>query len=235
MSETGPNPESAIRRPVARVGDSALVERRREQIVEAAAKLVSRQGFAKTVIRDIAHEANLSVGLVYEYVRAKEDILFLIFEHGMSQWHQALTEALSGDIGPLERLRNAISRLVTLADEDRDQVHLWYRESGNLNPDGKAMVKEGERMLVGLLSATIAEAQHEGLLRDSFDPSELATMLILNVHGWVLKGYLLRDHGPREAFASWLTDGYLLGFASDQEHTVPSDSAATPRRVRAAR
>jgi AcrR family transcriptional regulator len=52
-------------RPLSRVGDADLVERRRAQIVEAATRLVARQGFAKTVVRDIAEEANISVGLVY--------------------------------------------------------------------------------------------------------------------------------------------------------------------------
>jgi len=41
-------------RPLSRVGDADLVERRRAQIVEAATRLVARQGFAKTVVRDIA-------------------------------------------------------------------------------------------------------------------------------------------------------------------------------------
>ncbi|MGH2578987.1 MAG: TetR/AcrR family transcriptional regulator, partial [Actinomycetota bacterium] len=73
--------KSSPNRPYARVGDADLVERRRAQIIEAATRLVARQGFAKTVVRDIADEANISVGLVYEYVRSKEDILFLIYEY----------------------------------------------------------------------------------------------------------------------------------------------------------
>ena len=39
-------------RPMARVGDSDLVERRRAQIVEVATRLVARQGFVKTVVRE---------------------------------------------------------------------------------------------------------------------------------------------------------------------------------------
>ena len=69
-------------RPRARVGDAALVERRRAQIVEAASRLVARQGFAKTVVRDIADEANISVGLVYEYVRSKELWQGMVDEYG---------------------------------------------------------------------------------------------------------------------------------------------------------
>ena len=82
-------------RPLSRVGDADLVERRRAQIVEAATRLVARQGFAKTVVRDIAEEANISVGLVYEYVRSKEDILFLIYEHWARVWCDGLEKALS--------------------------------------------------------------------------------------------------------------------------------------------
>src|SRR5256712_12857434 len=99
-------------RPLSRVGDADLVERRRAQIVEAATRLVARQGFAKTVVRDIAEEANISVGLVYEYVRSKEDILFLIYEHWSRVWGEGLEKAISRGKDPLDQLMSAVSFLV---------------------------------------------------------------------------------------------------------------------------
>ena len=94
-------------RPLSRVGDADLVERRRAQIVEAATRLVARQGFAKTVVRDIAEEANISVGLVYEYVRSKEDILFLIYEHWSRVWGEGLEKAIARGKDPLDQLMAA--------------------------------------------------------------------------------------------------------------------------------
>ena len=52
-----------------------LVEKRRRQIVEAAAKLFIDQGFHKTTTRQIARAAGFSIGSLYEYVTSKEDVL----------------------------------------------------------------------------------------------------------------------------------------------------------------
>jgi AcrR family transcriptional regulator len=205
---------ASIRRPIARVGDEGLVGIRREQIVQAATKLVTRQGFAKTVIREIAEEADMSVGLVYEYIRKKEDILFLIMEHGSDMWRKGLTVALEGGDAPLVRLRRGVSFLVDAANRYPDHVLVWYRESGNLSSDGLAMVKRAEQDLVDRLQGVIKEAiDNETLLADC-DPLFVATMLVISSHTWVLKGYLLHHHISPEAFASDLVAGFVAGFAT---------------------
>src|SRR5258705_4443507 len=119
-------------RPLSGVGDADLVERRGAQIVEAATRLVARQGFAKTVVRDIAEEANISVGLVYEYVRSKEDILFLIYEHWSQVWGEGLQKALARGRDPLDQLMSGVAFLVRMACKYSDVTHLFYPESGQL-------------------------------------------------------------------------------------------------------
>lgn len=59
------------------VADPKLVEERRGQIVKAATKLFSEQGYYLTTIQDIAGEAGISVGLIYQYFKDKDDVLFL--------------------------------------------------------------------------------------------------------------------------------------------------------------
>ena len=51
----------------ARVEDAALVERRRRQIVAAAIALFGKRGYHASTIRDIAAQAGVSVGLIYQY------------------------------------------------------------------------------------------------------------------------------------------------------------------------
>jgi AcrR family transcriptional regulator len=142
-------------RPLSRVGDADLVERRRAQIVEAATRLVARQGFAKTVVRDIAEEANISVGLVYEYVRSKEDILFLIYEHWARVWGEGLEKALARSEDPLDQLMSGVSFLVTAADKHADVTHLFYRETGHLSDYGTEQAKQTEREMVDRLTAVV--------------------------------------------------------------------------------
>ena len=162
-------------RPQSRVGDADLVERRRAQIVEAATRLVARQGFAKTVVRDSAEEANISVGLVYEYVRSKEDILFLIYEHWARVWGEGLEKALARSEDPLDQLMSGVSFLVTAADKHADVTHLFYRETGHLSDYGTEQAKQTEREMVDRLTAVLEAGIAGDLLRPDTDSVALAT------------------------------------------------------------
>jgi AcrR family transcriptional regulator len=62
------------------VDDTKLVEKRRDQFVAAAAELFGRNGFHTTTIKEIAQLAGGSAGLIYAYVKAKEDVLFLVLQ-----------------------------------------------------------------------------------------------------------------------------------------------------------
>jgi AcrR family transcriptional regulator len=201
-------------RPLSRVGDADLVERRRAQIVEAATRLVARQGFAKTVVRDIAEEANISVGLVYEYVRSKEDILFLIYEHWSRVWGEGLEKAIARGKDPLDQLLSAVSFLVGTADRHTDVTHLFYRESGHLSEYGTDQAKQTEREMVDRLTAILEAAVAAELLRPDIDCLAVATSLILLSHGWVLKGYLLRKGRTPASYATSLVETAVNGWAT---------------------
>jgi len=201
-------------RPLSRVGDADLVERRRAQIVEAATRLVSRQGFAKTVVRDIAEEANISVGLVYEYVRSKEDILFLIYEHWARVWCDGLEKALARAEDPLDQLLAGISFLVTTADKHSDVTHLFYRESGHLTEYGTDQARQTEREMIDRLTAVLEAAVAGELLRRDTDCLAVATSLVLLSHGWVLKGYLLRKGRTPASYATNLVETAVSGWAT---------------------
>lgn len=55
-------------------------ERTRQRIVDAALKLFSERGFAATTMRDIAAEAEVSLGLTYRYFARKEDLAVALYE-----------------------------------------------------------------------------------------------------------------------------------------------------------
>src|SRR5262249_35351087 len=49
-------------------------DEREQQILDAAAAVIIRQGYDKTTMSDIAHEAGASRGTVYLYFKGKEEI-----------------------------------------------------------------------------------------------------------------------------------------------------------------
>lgn len=87
-------------------------EQRRAQIIEAAMKVFSREGFHKARMEDIAEEAELSKGALYWYFKSKDKIISAIlsglFERELSS---VAAYAVQGDTarGTLEKMGELIS------------------------------------------------------------------------------------------------------------------------------
>ena len=72
-------------------------QEKRIQIIEAASQVFADKGFARTLIADIAVQAGIGKGTVYEYFKSKDDLFFEVCEWFMKK---SLTEA-SVDISAL--------------------------------------------------------------------------------------------------------------------------------------
>ena len=53
---------------------------KRQILVEAAAQVFSKQGFANTRVSDISQHAGVGKGTVYEYFSSKEELFFAVFQ-----------------------------------------------------------------------------------------------------------------------------------------------------------
>src|SRR5699024_4011844 len=60
------------------VKDSKLIKKRRNQMIQGAITLFKEKGFHRTTTREIAKESGFSIGTLYEYIRTKEDVLYLV-------------------------------------------------------------------------------------------------------------------------------------------------------------
>ena len=93
---------------VSQTDDAELIERRRSQLVAAAAQCFGANGFYRTTIKDIAEVAGFSPGLVYTYVREKEDVLFLVIVSLLETYAREIPEAIAGRTDPLDRFCVAV-------------------------------------------------------------------------------------------------------------------------------
>lgn len=57
-------------------------ERRRRAILDAAARLLVAQGYEETTIEEIAEQAEVGVGTVYNYFHSKAELLMALFYQG---------------------------------------------------------------------------------------------------------------------------------------------------------
>ena len=125
-------PESGKARRQSPVGQRArnkdLAERRRRQISDAAMKLFAQKGYHNTTVKDIAELSHMSTGSVYDYVKNKEDILFLISKSFFDNLKMNVEKTLQGLTDCLMKLRSTIEASLSVIDNYQDLVLITYRE-----------------------------------------------------------------------------------------------------------
>ena len=61
------------------------------QMIRAAVTLFKEKGFHRATTREIAKEAGFSIGTLYEYIRTKEDVLYLVCDSIYNEVHDRLS------------------------------------------------------------------------------------------------------------------------------------------------
>ena len=90
------------------VSNPKRVSERRRQIINAAVKLFSKQGYFGTSVQQIAHEAGVSTGLIYQYFGDKEDIFFLTLKLVLETYEKDIPPQLEGLDHPLQKISAAL-------------------------------------------------------------------------------------------------------------------------------
>lgn len=183
-----PPPPSAIVKSI--VDDPMLVEKRRHQLSLAAISLFSRQGFHKATVKDIAQEAGVSAGLVYQYVTDKQDLLFLALLHIVKRNKEEIPAALAAVKEPLMRLHAAIDAYTHVIAANAPAVLLTYRETKSLKPEFIEQMKQLELETNALIERCVEEC----IAREFMAKTNVALLvyrIIIAAHGWALKHWKL--------------------------------------------
>ncbi|MBI2754102.1 MAG: TetR/AcrR family transcriptional regulator [Betaproteobacteria bacterium] len=207
------------------VTDPKLVGERREQIVRAAVKLFSEQGYFVTTIQQIAREAGISVGLVYQYFREKDDVLFLSLKDVLETYEREIPQALEGIEHPLARLRAALATYCRVVDRLREATVLTYRSTKSLRPERRRYIKEGEtrtnRLLERCLRACIAAGYIEPV-----NTQLLVYQYVHFAHAWALKSWAFRNRYTLEEYIAegvkLLVDPFLTAKGRAAARSLPS-------------
>lgn len=133
-----------------------LINQRRQELVNAAVKLFVEKGFHKTTVREIAKEFGMSMGALYDYIRTKEDILFLVCDHIFKSVRDKIEASLESEKDTKKRLKNAIRDYFIIIDGIQDYTLLLYQETKSLNKKDRNYVLSKELELTNIFENIIA-------------------------------------------------------------------------------
>jgi AcrR family transcriptional regulator len=95
------------------------------RLLAAARTTFARLGYERATVRDIAREAGVAQGLLYNYFRSKDELLRAVFREGARDVAEAFGAA-AAEGTPEERLERVIRRSLEIVRERREFWQLSY-------------------------------------------------------------------------------------------------------------
>lgn len=148
----------------ASVKDERLVKKRRDQMIKGAVTLFKQKGFHRTTTREIARASGFSIGTLYEYIRTKEDVLYLVCDSIYDEVRNRLQENLDTNQGTLESLKVGIANYFKVMDDLQDEVLVMYQEVKSLTKDALPYVLKKEIEMVAMFEDVIQRCVENGEL-----------------------------------------------------------------------
>ncbi|WP_243387120.1 TetR/AcrR family transcriptional regulator [Bacillus kexueae] len=201
------------KRPVpASVKDERLIQKRREQMVKGAVSLFKEKGFHRTTTREIARAAGFSIGTLYEYIRQKEDVLYLVCDTIYDEVRERLEQELDMKQGTVDSLKRAIANYFRVVDEMQDEVLVMYQEVKSLSKDALPYVLKKELEMVGMFESIIEGCVNKG----EFDLTKSEQRLVAHnifVQGqmWAFRRWALHKMFSLEEYIVLQTNVILKG------------------------
>lgn len=161
---------------------------KKEQILTAAIKVVSELGFDQATAKDIAVEAGVSVGTLYNHFRDKDDILNSIFAHALESRLQKLQKVNEMHGGVSGKLRSFLHTHFTAVRENPHLHQLLIQESQRPPYRRLAAIRDYSSRVPEAIEALLINAAQAGELRAT-NTRTTAAMLFSCIHG--LTTYLL--------------------------------------------
>ncbi len=180
----------------------------RNNIIDAAVRVIAEQGVANASLSDIAKEAGVTRGAIYWHFANKADLLNSLWEQ-VQEFYAPLTEASERmeEPDPLSKLEELyISFFAGMVDDPlQQQLFRILFDEGDRSKDTELVRKrhdqlrreryEGVKLVLG-------NAKRRGQIPPGFDVQSGAVIIFSMIHGlianWVMNPELvdIKKHGP---------------------------------------
>ncbi len=159
-------------------------EARKAQIIAAAARVFAQKGFSGAVIAEIAAEAGIGKGTVYEYFNSKEDLFFAVFQWLSRKIASAATVKISALGGSAsQRLmalnESVVNSILNMMDMFSLVLEFWAASSSAIMRQRfKAAFKQTYRDFRSIVSSVIRDGMESGEFSSNVNPESLAAALV---------------------------------------------------------
>ncbi len=179
-------------------------QRRRAEILQAAADVFLEKGISAASMEEIAERAELSKGTLYLYFDSKEDLFVAVGTETFVFLASLFEQATSGADSGIEALAHLGSTYLRFFEDYPGRFRLVFLNDspafyGNVSEDSLAARSEKLQACACWVTRALAAAREEGVLKPDVDTELAANLLFAHTTGVIM--FYGRHH--RESDRPW--------------------------------
>jgi AcrR family transcriptional regulator len=148
-------------------------ESRKREIAKSAINALKLYGYARTTLRDIAAQSDLSLGSLHYYFEDKDELLIYCVRQYKGDFVKAIAASVDGISAPSD-VRAAFCKALAQTIIDEAELHrLWYdiRNQAMFDKTFVPVITEIEEQLIGMMSPLAETRAEQEILYLRFDGS----------------------------------------------------------------
>lgn len=198
------------------VKNQELIKKRRAQMIKGAVSLFKEKGYHRTTTREIAKASGFSIGTLYEYIRTKEDVLYLVCDSIYEEVRERIEKDLGNVEGTISSLKRGISTYFKVVDEMQDEFLVMYQETKSLSKDALPYVLIKETEMVGMFKTLLLKCKDNEEIDVAEDVIEmLAHNIFVLGQMWGFRRWALQKMYTLEEYINVQTNLLLKGVIID--------------------
>lgn len=210
-----------------RPADPGLRERRREEILDAAARLFAQQGYPRTDVQLLADTLGVGKGTIYRYFSSKEELFLAAVDQGMCRLNETVQAGVTHCRDPLDRLSGAIQAYLAFFRDNSHFVELLIQERAEFKDRQQQTYFVHRERNAGPWRDLLSQLIQQGRFR-KIPVERIFDVLSDLVYGTMFTNYHSGRHKPLKEQARDLLDIAFLGILSDSERKARKRKAEAP-------
>jgi AcrR family transcriptional regulator len=199
-----------------RATGESLRASRSEQILEAAAALFAKHGYAGTDTQLLAEKLGVGKGTIYRYFPSKEELFLAAADRVMCRMREEIDSRIQDVADPLDQIAEAIRAFLGFFDDNPDFVELLMQERAQFKDRKTPTYFQHCQANVEKWRTVYRSLIAQGRVRAM--PVERITDVLSDlVYGTVFTNYFTGHRKPFDEQARDILDVVFHGILSDDE------------------
>jgi AcrR family transcriptional regulator len=211
-----------------------------ERILDRAAEMFWRKGYAATTTREIAASLGIRQASLYHHVASKENLLCTLCVTSLERLLQEVESAVNESNSPEGRIRLLVHAHLNTLLKYRTRHALMLKElralSGSCRRQVLGLRKRYEKLVLSILN----DGQKVGAVRTDI-PTKYLCLALLNILNWAVLWFRDDDALSSDQLAEIFARTYIQGATTSagrlsmRQHRKPDARKVAPRRRKPAK